>query len=125
MKLTHSAQIHYNRHTGRESPASGTLDLSGRWDDVFHTLTDHTFCLENPVDGYRVTCEQDAAFSSMIVCSFLEKAVCIEPWCAFPDLIQNNRFLLWTEPGQTCRLRVRWKIEALGEAKKTSRGEKK
>ena len=100
--LEHSMQVHYDYEKCVDSGVQGKLDLSTWLDDVFHSPLDNRFTLTNVADGYRVECRFDQAFQSLVVCSWVQDSMCVEPWCGLPDSINQNRFLQWVEPGETC-----------------------
>lgn len=106
--LRHHMQTHYDYIRSVDEPAIRNLNLADRYDDVFHTPAEPGFSLENPVDGYGVCCVSDDHYSVMVVCSWLDGAVCIEPWCGIPDSIKNGRFLQFVPPGQEQQLVIMW-----------------
>lgn len=106
ISLDHSMTVHYDYGACQDHPCEGSLDLSTWLDDVFHTSTDHSFRLTNTADGYQVECRFDPQFDVMVVCSFVQDSMCIEPWCGIPDSINQNRFLQWVQPGCTEEYRM-------------------
>ena len=108
LRFCHRMKVHYDYIKIQDEPAAEKLDLSEWYDDVFHTPAEPGFSLENPVDGYGVRCMPDGHYPVMVVCSWVDGAVCIEPWCGIPDSIKNGRFLQIVPPGQAQQLVVMW-----------------
>lgn len=106
--FSHQMSIHYDYIKQQDAPAEHNLNLTAWYDDVFHTPVTPGFTLANSTDGYSVCCIPDDSFSVLVVCSWLDGAVCIEPWCGIPDSIKNGRFLQLIPPNQEQQLVVKW-----------------
>ena len=112
LRFSYDMVTHYDYNACQDLEAPGELDLSRWWDDVFHTGTPG-FAFENPADGYRVTCRAEDAFQVLVVCSWIEGAMCLEPWCGIPNSPNNGRFLQWIAPGEEKAYRVELELEKL------------
>lgn len=99
--LNHPMTVHYDYTNCVDFRAPIEMDLSERWDDVFHTPKSNEFLLRNMEDGYEVRCTSGHGFEALVVCTWVEDCVCIEPWCGIPDSIHNGRFIKWIEAGKT------------------------
>lgn len=113
MSLKQDMQVHYDYGRHVDNPMCEVADLSRSWDDVFHSPVDGGFELINEADGYRVRCETDRAFDAMVLCSWVEESMCVEPWCGLPNSINTGRLLKWIEPGETKEYKVRLLFENL------------
>ena len=112
IQLTYHMKTHYDYVACRDLPAPEALDLSTRLDDVFHTGGGtREFVLQNQADGYVVRCVPDPAFDVLVVCSWVEDSMCVEPWCGLPNSINNGRFLAWIAPGATQTYTVEYRLE--------------
>lgn len=106
IRLWQDMRVHYDYVRQVDEPGIVLDDLSRRWDDVFHTPEKGGFILENEADGYRVSCEADREFEALVVCSWVEESMCVEPWCGLPDSINTGRFVRWIDPGKKKEYRV-------------------
>lgn len=113
LKFEHSMTSHYNYIDCVDEPTIIELDLSKRWDDVFHTPEKRELTLYNKPDGYKARYILDEAHNVVVVCSWIEGAVCLEPWCGLPNSINNGRFVKYVAPGKTERYSVELEIEKL------------
>ena len=113
LKFEHSMTKHYDYIGCKDEPTILDIDLSRRWDNVFHTPEKKEFTLYNKPDGYKARCLLDDAHSVIVVCSWIEGAVCLEPWCGLPDSINNGRFVQYVPPGKTESYRVELEVEEL------------
>ena len=113
LKFDHSMTVHYNYFDCKDEPSIYDMDLSERWDNVFHTPEKKEFTLVNKVDGYKARYVLDDAHNVLVVCSWIEGAVCLEPWCGLPDSINNGRFVRYVQPGKTESYTVELVIEKL------------
>lgn len=95
----HSMKSHYNYIACKDEPTIAELNLSKRWDDVFHTPERKEFTLWNKADGYQARCILDDAYNVIVVFSGDEGAVCLEPWCGLPNSINHGRFIKYVQPG--------------------------
>lgn len=111
IRLEQDMQIHYDYKEHVDGSMCQLEDLSRFWDDVFHTPVKGGFLLENQADGYKIQCEPDEVFDAMVVCSWVQESMCVEPWCGLPDSINTGRLLKWIQPGETMECRVRLFIE--------------
>lgn len=111
--LEQDMQVHYDYGRHEDLQGIELKDLSLYWDDVFHTPLQRGFTFTNRGDGYRVACKTSPEFQALVVCSWVEESMCIEPWCGLPDSINTGRFLQWIEPGQTREYRVQLIFEKL------------
>ncbi|HIR26765.1 MAG TPA: hypothetical protein IAB84_02195 [Candidatus Choladousia intestinigallinarum] len=105
--LKQDMQVHYDYVRHLDLPGAAPEDLSLYWDDVFHTPVQGGFIFDNRGDGYRVLCHTDPEFQALVLCSWVEESMCIEPWCGLPDSINTGRLLQWIEPDQTREYRLR------------------
>ncbi len=99
VSLEHSMTVHYDYMKGLDLPLCDISDLSARWDDVFHTSPEPGFTLENRADGFKVRCIPDMDFQSLVVCSWIRGAVCVEPWIGLPDSANHGRLLAFVPAG--------------------------
>ena len=113
LKFEHSMTSHYNYIDCKDEPTILELDLSKRWDNVFHTPKKKEFTLYNAPDGYKARYLLDDSHNVVVVCSGIEGAVCLEPWCGLPDSINNGRFVKYVRPGATESYTARLEIEKL------------
>jgi len=97
----HTMTSRYNYIDYVDEPTVTDIDLSKRWDDVFHTPEKKEFTLYNRPDGYQARCILDDAHNVLVVCSWVEGAVCLEPWCGLPNAANSGRFLKYVQPGKT------------------------
>jgi galactose mutarotase-like enzyme len=113
LRFEYSMSKHYNYIKCIDESAPVSLDLSQHLDDVFHTPTDHQFSMENPTDGYSAQCILDDLHQALVICSWIDGAICIEPWCGIPNSINNGRFLRMVQPGQTQACCLEWHFKRI------------
>ena len=106
--LIQNMQVHYDYRHNQDLPMCSLENLSDRWDDVFHTPAKREFTFCNAGDGYQVRCETDENFDALVVCSWVEESMCIEPWCGLPDSIHTGRFVKWVEPGAAKEYQIKF-----------------
>lgn len=106
-----TAQYDYHSHTDRAAPHA--LSLGSYLDDVFHIPRSNGFTLAAPADGYVVECIPDPVFQALVVCSWVEDSMCVEPWCGLPDAINNRRLLSWIPPHAAQTYSVEWRFRPL------------
>lgn len=111
--LIQDMQVHYDYGQHTDLPMCSLEDLSVRWDDVFHTPKKGGFTFFNQADGYRVDCRTDGNFDSLVVCSWVEESMCIEPWCGLPNSINTGRFVKWVDPGKMEAYHIKFSFEKL------------
>lgn len=111
IKLEQDMQVHYDYKNHVDMKMCELEDLSKDWDDVFHSPSKGGFLLKNEADGYRVRCEADEEFDALVVCSWVQESMCVEPWCGLPDSINTGRLLKWIPAGETKEYRVKLSIE--------------
>ena len=111
IKLEQDMQVHYDYKDHKDMDMCELEDLSLTWDDVFHSPVNGGFLLKNEADGYKIKCEPDKEFDALVVCSWVQESMCVEPWCGLPDSINTGRLLKWIQPGETKEYRVRLLIE--------------
>lgn len=111
--LQHHMTTHYDYVNCKDMEIPKELRLDQWWDDVFHTPTLNEFVLTNEADEYQVRCVCDETFQAMVVCTWVNHSVCIEPWCGIPDGIHQERFVRWLQPGVTEQCRMTWEISEL------------
>lgn len=105
--LQHWMNVHYDytEHKDRKV-CRKTENLSEYWDDVFHSPDKRGFIFENIADGYKVDCDTDDSFDSLVLCTWVNESICVEPWCGLPNSINTGRFLKWIAPSETAMYRV-------------------
>jgi len=113
LKFEHSMCIHYNYFDGKDETTIEDIDLSKRWDNVFHTPVKKEFTLYNESDGYKASYILGDAYNVMVICTWIDGAVCLEPWCGIPNSINNGRFVKWVEPGKTESYTVELHLERI------------
>lgn len=113
LKFSYFMTRRYNYVTCMDEAAPEIIDLSLRWDDVFHSSRKNKFSMENPVDGYQVICIPDQAHQVLVICSWIEGAICLEPWCGIPNSINNGRFVQSVLAGETQVCRVEWQLRRI------------
>ena len=111
--LQQDMKVHYDYNLQKDDSEIALDDLSKYLDDVFHSPAHGGFVFENEADGYRVQCEPDKEFEALVVCSWVEESICIEPWCGLPDSINTGRLLKWIGPGEKKEYKVCMKFENL------------
>lgn len=111
--LWQDMQIHYDYVHHIDEPGFELADLSRHWDDVFHSPRKGGFVFADPADGYRVRCVADPEFEALVVCSWLEESICVEPWCGLPNSINSGRLLKWVAAGETREYRVKLFLETI------------
>ena len=115
LKFEHSMTKHYNYYDCIDEPAVLDMDLGKSWDNVFHTPEKKEFSLINKPDGYRARYILDDAHNVLVVCTTVDGAVCLEPWCGLPDSINNSRFVKYVQPGMTESYTVELEVEKIME----------
>lgn len=113
MTLRHQMSMVYDYVQHVDRPAQDYLDLGSYLDDVFHTPRGNGFELLSPTDGYAVRCVPDTSFQSLVVCSWVNQSMCVEPWCGIPDAINCGRFVIWVPPETTQQYDVEWQFRLL------------
>ena len=113
LKFEHTMTVHYNYINGKDEPTIADIDLLDRWDNVFHTPVKKEFVLHNEPDGYKARYILDDAHNVLVVCSWVEGAVCLEPWCGLPNSINSGRFVKYVQPGKTESYTAELEIEKL------------
>jgi len=113
LRFEHTMTVHYNYIDCIDEPAIHDIDLSKRWDDVFHTPKEKEFTLYNKPDGYKARYILDDAHNVLVICSWINNAVCLEPWCGLPDSINIGRFIKYVQPGRTESYTVELEVEKL------------
>jgi len=113
LQFEHSMTSHYNYIDYKDEPTILDLDLSKSWDDVFHTPETREFTLYNKPDGYLARYKLDEAHNVLVVCSWVEGAVCLEPWCGLPNSINSGRFVRTVQPGETEQYSVELEVQKL------------
>ena len=111
LKFEHSMTVHYNYIDCKDEPTVDNIDLSERWDNVFHTPKKKEYTLFNKHDGYKARYILDDAHNVLVVCSWIDGAVCLEPWCGLPDSINNGRFVRYVQPHSTESYTVELMVE--------------
>lgn len=111
--LTHDMTVHYDYMENKDLPVCGIDDLSKYWDDVFHTPEKGRFTFINRKDGYKVDCETDAIFDTLVLCTLIEDSVCVEPWCGLPNSINTGKLLKWIPPMETVECKVTLTFEKI------------
>ena len=84
----------------RHGKVQGPLLMADNHDTVFWNgspICDFT----NHADGYRLHIEPDESFNVVTICTWQEKAICIEPWQGKPTAANHPEQCLWLEPGQS------------------------
>ncbi len=94
-----------------EMPKDIPMDMT--WDNVFHTMKEHSFSLVNNTDNYKVDCTFDEKFNALTVCTWVDESLCIEPWCGLPNSANINRFINYIQPHSTQEYKMNFKIEKL------------
>lgn len=112
-RLKHSMRVHYDYVNCADGPVPALDDLSLRWDDVFHSPAEREVVLENPADGYAVRMRFDEAFQALVVCTWVEDSICVEPWCGIPDSANSGRFLQWIPAGKSAECNVTMQFSPL------------
>ena len=113
LRLEHYMSIHYDYNTEEDLPASGEVDMNEDLDNVFCQPLKREFVLTNSAEGYRVRCLFDEAYRSIVIYNGKPGSVCIEPWCAVPDAINNGRMLQWIPPGESKEYIVKFEITTI------------
>ena len=114
VRLRHSFTVNYDYGKDVDSGAAAQdMNLADVWDHVFHSPKDNFFTVENPVDGYSVRCDYDECFNVLVVCTTVEGAVCVEPWCEVPNGANHHRFSKWVNPGETKDYNVKFTLKKL------------
>lgn len=113
LKFEHSMSSHYNYIDCKDEPTIKDIDLSKRWDNVFHTPLKKEFTLYNAPDHYKAKYILDDAHSVIVICSWIEGAVCLEPWCGLPNSINNGRFIKQVKPGETQSYTLELQLERI------------
>ncbi len=113
LKFEHGMAYHYNHVTGVDGPAPEEMELSRHWDHVLHSPKSREVTLCNRPDGYKARYILDEAHKVLVVYTGAKDAVCLEPWCALPNSINNGRFVETVQPGQTKRYTVELALEKL------------
>ncbi len=99
--LSHHNTIMYDYNNKKDTEIPHTIPLQEYWDHVFHSPLQNEFELQNFADNYNVKCTFDNDFSVLVVCTWVEDSLCIEPWCGVPDAINTSKFLQYIEPNKT------------------------
>lgn len=113
MALRQEMTVHYDYQNRADLPMPPSLPLGSRLDDVFHSPRSPGFTLTAPAEGYEVRCVPDDSFQALVVCSWVEGSMCVEPWCGLPDSINSRRFVSWIGPGTTETYTVEWHFRPL------------
>ena len=113
LEFEHSMTRHYNYFDCIDEPTILDMDLGKSWDNVFHTPERKEFSLVNRPDGYAARYILDDAHNVLVVCTTVEGAVCLEPWCGLPDSINNGRFVKYVDPGVTESYTVELEVEII------------
>lgn len=111
IRLEQDMQVHYDYKNHVDMEMCKLEDFSRYWDDVFHTPVKGGFLLKNEIDGYEIKCEPDEAFGALVVCSWVQESMCVEPWCGLPDSINTGRLLKWISAGETKEYKIKLSIE--------------
>jgi len=115
VKLNHSFTVNYDYLNDVDSgEAAQNMNLADVWDHVFHTPKTAFFTVENPVDGFAVRCDYDECFNVLVVCTTVEGATCVEPWCDLPNAANLHRFTQWVNPGESRDYNVTLTLQKLG-----------
>ena len=84
-----------------------------RTDYVFFEKTKNETEICSPGDGYRALIQTDDAYEVLVVCTYFDKTVMVEPWLGLPDSINLNRYVQWVQPGEEKRYGLRIRLSLL------------
>ena len=88
-------------------------NLMIRTDYVLFDKTDNETEIISPGDGYRALIHTDEAFEVLVVCTYFDRTVTVEPWLGLPDSIHLNRYVQWIDPGEVKRYGLRIKLSLI------------
>lgn len=98
---------------GKTYDNHNSQDLMIRTDYVFFDKTKNETEIISPGDGYRALIQTDEAFEALVVCTYFDRRVAVEPWLGLPDSINLNKYVQWIEPGKCERYGLRIKLALL------------
>jgi len=107
----------YLDYTVQGEPTKGngqrTLDFNEKIDFVFYKKTKNDIRIESKSDHYRAIMTMDDRFESIVICSFFDNTVTVEPWIGLPNSINMDRYVQWIAPGSSECYTVALTIETI------------